>query len=272
MVINLSLKYYLVRNKVISENDEYIHKSGKHKNFPSLRYYFKSMKTVFESYLLAKKGLYSSIAWENASLNMLKACENAGADVFYKGMANLKKVIPPSVFISNHMSTLETFLLPAIINPIVTTTYIMKKELVEMPIFGKVVKAINPIVVGRSNPKADLMTVIKESEALLKNGKSIIVFPQKTRSSYLDKKSFNTIGVKIAAKNNVPIVPIAVLTNALNNGKIIKDFGKFDNTKPIIIEIGEPFEPTGNGKIDNAKVIEFIENKFIEWGKKDFVK
>ena len=185
--------------------------------------------------------------------------------------SDLKKTDKPVVFISNHMSTLETMVLPSIIQPVKPTVFIIKKELENFPLFGKVALARHPIIVGRSNPRDDLRIVLEEGSKRIAEGRSIIVFPQKTREAYFKPKTFNTLGIKLAKRNNVPVIPIAIISDAWGNGKIIKDFGKIDPNKVVKIAFGEPMEIEGNGNIQHQKSIDFIENKFIEWGKKEYI-
>ena len=55
---------------------------------------------------------------------------------------------------------------------------------------------------------------MEEGSERLKKGKSVLIFPQKTRSEIFNPKEFNSLGVKLAKKNNVPVIPMAVLTDA----------------------------------------------------------
>lgn len=220
----------------------------------------------------AKKKMYNEIRWVNSSLDVLRTLEKTGIKFSITGMKNIEKASGPVVFIANHMSTLETMILPSIIQPIKNVIYVIKVELSKYPLFGPIALARDPILVGRENPREDLKVVLEEGSKKLREGKSVIIFPQRTRSLYLDTSTFNTLGIKLARRNNVQAIPIALITDAWGNGKLIKEAGKIDPTKKVYISIGEPFSISGNGSQEHQHVIDFIASKFTEWGKAEFIK
>jgi 1-acyl-sn-glycerol-3-phosphate acyltransferase len=125
----------------------------------------------------------------------------------------------------------------------------------------------NPVVVGRSDPRKDLEAVMNGGAELLSKGVSIVIFPQSTRSLEFKPEEFNSIGVKLAKKTGVPVVPIAIKTDYWGNGKLIKEIGPIDHKKTIHIKFGEPFHITGNGKEENSRIINFIQTSLDEWKK-----
>ena len=100
---------------------------------------------------------------------------------------------------------------------------------------------------------------------LLSKGISIVIFPQSTRSLAFKPEDFNSLGVKLAKKAGVKVVPIALKTDYWGNGKIIKELGPIDRKKHIHFRFGEPIEVTGTGKEENQKIIEFIKASLDEW-------
>ncbi|MEN8222936.1 MAG: lysophospholipid acyltransferase family protein [Acidobacteriota bacterium] len=215
------------------------------------------------------KGLYTPALWARQSDDILKIAEECGGKFDISGIDNIRKVSDvPVVFIGNHMGLLETMVLPSLIEPIRRTTYVVKKSLIDFPVFGKIMKATNPIVVGRENPREDLVNVLYEGTNNLKKNISVILFPQSTRKPFFDRSRFNTLGIKLALRGNAKIVPIALKTDFLENGKRLKDFGKLNRKKTVYIKFGEPLELKGNGKEEHGKIIEFISENLKEWGVK----
>lgn len=239
--------------------------------FPSLKFYSKIIRVVKFSNGQTKKKIYDRYNWVASSLEILKAVESIGIKVSVKGMKNLSDFKGPAVIIGNHMSTMETLLLPSFIQPVKSVIYVIKKELTDFPLFGPVASARHPIVVGRSNPREDLKIVMDEGSRNLQEGKSIIIFPQKTRSANFDPVSFNSLGIKLAKKNNVPVIPLALVTDAWGNGKVIKELGPLDVSKKVFFEFGNAINIIGNGAEQHQEVINFIIDKFTQWGRTDLL-
>jgi len=89
---------------------------------------------------------------------------------------------------------------------------------------------------------------------------------------FLDPSLFNSLGNKLAKRNNVAVIPIALITDAWGNGKLIKEVGKIDPGKTVHLAFGEPIFISGNGAEEHQQIIEFIAGKFREWGRKELVK
>lgn len=246
-------------------------KKGKFVLNPALYFYPRLLKIVIDSGRVANKGKYGPVEWVQSSVDILDALEGAGIQLEVTGMKHLSSFDGPAVFISNHMSTLETVVLPSLIQPAREVTFVVKQELMKYPYFGSILGARDPIVVGRSNPREDLVHVMEEGLKYIKNGRSIIIFPQKTRSSKFNPESFNTLGVKLAKKADCYVVPVALITDAWGNGKMVKDFGKIDPSKKVHISFGEPFKVESTGAKEHLVVLDFIKDKLTEWGRQDCI-
>jgi 1-acyl-sn-glycerol-3-phosphate acyltransferase len=144
-------------------------------------------------------------------------------------------------------------------------TFVVKESLVKHPLFGDVMRSRNPIIVGRTDPRKDLEAVMIGGVDLLNSGISIVIFPQSTRSVEFKPEEFNSLGVKLAKKAGVTVVPIALKTDFWGNGKLIKEIGPLDHKKHIHIKFGEPMKITGNGKDENQRIIDFIKTSLEEW-------
>ena len=233
--------------------------------FPSLRFYAHMLRVVWVSGNLAKKHKYSGDDWATSSLGMLDALEIAGVRVHVEGVEKFIGLESPCVFIGNHMSTLETFILPCLIQPHKDVTFVVKESLVNYPHFGWVLRARDPVVVKRQNPREDLSTVLKEGAARLVAGRSVIIFPQSTRSLTLDLKLFNSIGIKLARNAQVPVVPVAIKSDAWGCGRILKDFGPIAPQIPVHFKFGDPITFTDTGKEAHQQVVEFIASSLDAW-------
>lgn len=235
--------------------------------FPSFRFYTHMLKVVWVSGNLAKKHRYSGDDWATSSLGMLDALEMAGVRLHVEGVEKFIGLGSPCVFIGNHMSTLETFILPCLIQPHKDVTFVVKESLVNYPHFGWVLRARDPVVVKRQNPREDLATVLKEGAARLAAGRSVIIFPQSTRSLTLDLKLFNSIGIKLARNAQVPVVPVALKSDAWGCGRILKDFGPISPQIPVHFKFGDPIVFTDTGKDAHQQVVNFIGSHLEAWSR-----
>ncbi len=233
--------------------------SNKKCRFATPVFYAKLLKIVWQACQVAKAGQYSNERWVYDSYLVGRAIESVGADIIIKGHENLSKIDRPCVFVSNHMSTLETFFLPSIIQPVLNHTFVVKESLLNYPLLGPVLRAENPIAVTRTNPRQDLATVLEEGQKKLQNGESIIIFPQGTRKPDVKAEDFSSLGVKLAKKANAPIIPIALKTNAWGTSSVTKDFGPINPHIPVRITFGAPIEITSaNAKEEHQQTVDFI--------------
>lgn len=239
------------------------------KALPTPFFYENMFRIVWKSSKLAQKGLFTTPLWIGASYGIVKALEKVGGNFRIEGLENVQTLKTPCVFIGNHMSTLETFVLPCLIAPLRDVTFVVKQELVDMPVFGPIMRSRDPIVVKRKNPRDDLATVLKEGALRLASNTSVVVFPQSTRSTRLDPQIFNTIGIKLAKRAGVPVIPVALKTDAWGMGKIVKDFGRISPRKTVHFRFGPPVTVTGNGKAEHEAVYSFIKTSLDEWEQRD---
>jgi 1-acyl-sn-glycerol-3-phosphate acyltransferase len=233
---------------------------------PSAVFYYDAFLIVFLGSRKAKRGRYGNAEWSASSMATLRALERVGVQIEIAGIENFSELKEPCVFIGNHMSTLETFVLPTIIEPYKDVTFIVKQSLVDYPIFKHIMRCRDPITVGRENARDDLRAVLEGGAERLKAGRSIIVFPQTTRRLVFETTEFNTIGIKLAKKAGVPVVPIALKTDAWGNGKWLKDYGKIDPSKKVHFEFGKPLWIKDRGTEEHEQIVEFIKGKLKEWG------
>ena len=189
------------------------------KLLPSLCYYSRMAAIVWRASRRARAGDYDDAAWAASSHEIIAALEGVGVRFAIEGREHLRDLPGPCVFIGNHMSTLETFVLPGLLIPFTRTTFVVKKSLTEYPVFRHVMVNRDPVVVERTNPREDFKVVMEEGGRRLADGISVVVFPQTTRTTAFDPEQFNTIGVKLAKRAGVPIVPVALKTDAWGNGR-----------------------------------------------------
>ncbi len=233
---------------------------------PGLRFYPGLARIVWRASRKARRGVYDDRQWVGSSMETVRLLEAVGARLHIENMAVVAAVGRPAVYIGNHMSTLETFVLPAILRPHGPLTFVVKRQLVEMPVFKHIMRSRQPVVVGRANPRDDLKVVLEEGEARLRAGMSVVVFPQTTRAADWAPDDFNTIGVKLARRAGAPIVPLALRSDAWGIGARFKDCGPIRPGLPVRFAFGEPLVVTGNGREQHEAVVRFLAARMAAWG------
>ena len=207
---------------------------------------------------LVAQNRYTRTAWGATAYAVFKMVEGCNGRFHITGLNNIRDLAEPVVFVGNHMSSLEGNVFGCLLPHHQEISFVIKESLTRYPIFGPVIGSRQPITVGRTNPRDDLQKVMKDGVEMLQNGRSIILFPQHTRTPQFVPAEFNSLGVKLASRANVPVAPVAVKTDFLMNGRYLRDFGPLDRQQPIHIAFGRPFR-VQNSKQAHHDVLDFIQ-------------
>jgi 1-acyl-sn-glycerol-3-phosphate acyltransferase len=121
----------------------------------------------------------------------------------WERVGNLKQCI----YVSNHASWFD---IPAILAGIPDQIRIMfKKELTRVPLWGWALKIGHYIAVDRGNPK-EAMSSIERAAEKIRNGVSVLLFAEGTRTRDGNLQPFKRGAFSLAAKSGVPIVPLTI--------------------------------------------------------------
>lgn len=112
----------------------------------------------------------------------------------------------PKVFISNHQGNFDIPILLAILGPV---GFISKKEVFNIPVIRYWMKKLHCVGFDRENIR-DAVRMIKEGSENLKNGYSMLIFPEGTRAKDGVMEDFKSGSFKLATKSKAPIVPITI--------------------------------------------------------------
>tara|TARA_B110000967_G_scaffold112635_1_gene115250 strand:+ start:906 stop:1613 length:708 start_codon:yes stop_codon:yes gene_type:complete len=155
--------------------------------------------------------------------------------VVFHGLDNLKKV--EKFFVASaHQSMFETFVLQV---PLNFPVFILKKELLRIPLFGWYLKKIGSIeIIRKTTTKQNLNFFDKIKNTIKKFNRPLLIFPQGTRVRFDDRSPFKKGVGRIYDTLNLPCIPVA-----LNSGKIWpkNSFMKYPGN--IHISFLEPIEP-----------------------------
>ncbi|HJN96975.1 MAG: 1-acyl-sn-glycerol-3-phosphate acyltransferase [Gammaproteobacteria bacterium] len=140
--------------------------------------------------------------WCNAVLNWLRISCNIRYRII--GQANIPE--QPVVILANHQSNWEAILFYKLKYPV---SPMLKKELMNIPFWGWAMRLQKPIAIDRSQPREAGRSLLTQGVERIREGNSVIVFPEGTRSSSGVIRRFSRGGAKLAVAAGAPIVPIA---------------------------------------------------------------
>lgn len=113
----------------------------------------------------------------------------------------------PVIFMSNHQSNFDIFSLLALIPRQIH--WLAKKELFEIPVFGPSMRRGGYIPLDRSDGRKALKSM-EEAARIIRSGKSVVLFPEGTRSEDLKLLPFKRGGFMLAVRAGVPVVPVTI--------------------------------------------------------------
>jgi len=114
----------------------------------------------------------------------------------------------PQIFMANHQSDFDILIVMAHIPG--QFRWIAKKELFKIPIFGKAMRSAGYIEIDRQNHEK-AMKSLDEAAQKIREGKSVVTFPEGTRSKDRTIKPFKQGLFHLAIKAGVPIIPISII-------------------------------------------------------------
>jgi len=151
---------------------------------------------------------------------------------------------------ATHQSMFETFYLQTIFK---SPVFILKKELLKIPIFGWYLKKIGSISIQRNKVTKDNLSFFNEINKIVKNSdRPLIIFPQGTRVKPDDRPPFKKGVSRIYEELKIPCQPIAI-----NSGYVWPKQGIKKSGKRIIISI----LPSLNYGLDKEEFHQILENK-----------
>ena len=159
--------------------------------------------------------------------------------IIIKGKENI--ITNQKFFIAaSHQSMFETFYLQTIFN---SPVFILKKELLQIPIFGWYLKKIGSISISRNKVTKDNLGFFEDILRTVKNSdRPLIIFPQGTRVLPDERPSFRKGATRIYKELNIACQPVAI-----NSGYVWPKKGRKNSNKIITVSILTPIN-SGMGK------------------------
>lgn len=191
-------------------------------------------------------------AWIGYIFFLLKYC----VGITYEVRGTIPQT--PVLIASKHQSAFETFIFHKILSP---STYLLKQELIFIPLIGWYLTKAGMIPIKRQHGSIPLKKISAEIQKNLFKGRSVIIFPEGTRTLPGTRISYKS-GISLFYKLlKVPVVPVA-LNSGLYWGR--RSFIKKPGT--VIIEFLDPISPGLEPKAFLSILEDTIERKSMELG------
>ena len=178
-----------------------------------------------------------------------------GLEYVIEGMENIPD--QPSVIMIKHTTVFETYAQLAIFP---AQTWVLKRELQWIPIFGWGLAAMKPIAINRGAGHTAVTQVIAQGKERLKDGIWVTIFPEGTRMPLGKTRKYGISGAALASEAQVPVVPVAH-----NAGDFWPRRGLKKDPGLIRVCIGPPIMPGDTPPKElNLKVQDWVETKMRE--------
>ena len=151
-----------------------------------------------------------------------------------------------------HQSAFETFYLQSIFRG---PKFILKKELIKIPIFGWYLKKIGSIAVDRNKISKEKMNFLYEIKTFSQDNRPIIIFPQGTRTEPHERPNFKKGVARIYNELNINCLPVTI-----NSGEMWPKKGNLNKNKNITISILKPIKPG----LESKEFLNLLQNAMYE--------
>ena len=166
------------------------------------------------------------------------------------------------IYMANHQSNAD---IPLLLGRLpVQFRWLAKAELFKIPIFGQAMRGVGYISIDRSNRKSAFES-LKRAAQTIRNGTSVLIFPEGTRSRDGNMLPFKKGGFVLSVDSGVPIVPIIIR----GTREIISKGHFMIRPAPITMQILDPVETSGYTRKTKDALLARIRSILIDDFKKE---
>jgi len=180
----------------------------------------------------------------------------SGIEVFVAGLANID-TSKSYIYMSNHRSNFD---IPVLLGCLpIQFRWLAKAELFKIPIFGRAMQGAGYVKIDRTNRESAFKS-IDEVAAKMKNGVSVMIFPEGTRSQDGNLKPFKKGGFVMAVDTGAPIVPVI-----LRGTRSIMAKGSWRiNPGKVTLSIEKPIDTSDSTRDTKDDLIKNVRNVICE--------
>ena len=180
-----------------------------------------------------KTRYYLVTRWTVFNLWWLRFC--CGLDYRVTGLENIPG--EPCIVMCKHQSAFETLVLQLIFSPQV---WILKRELLRIPIYGWGLASMRPIAIDRGAARESLRQLVAQGSERLRQKLWVIIFPEGTRVAPGAKGNYLPGGGLLAQRSGAGVIPVAH-----NAGYLWRRHSLLKRPGTVTISIGPAITPAG---------------------------
>lgn len=199
--------------------------------------------------ITGRKGLRQKLAYRYAHWWGKVVLAATGSQVTVRGA----DTIPPGpvVFMANHLSVFDIMLLLGFLDK--PLAFVAKKELARVPVINSLMRHVGCLYLDRQGIRQAVETINLAAEQV-RNGLSMVIFPEGTRSQTGEIAEFKSGSMKLAIKANVPIVPVSIQ----GTRKIYEGNGHKIGPAQISLLVSPPIMPGDYEEMGTSRVAKMV--------------
>jgi 1-acyl-sn-glycerol-3-phosphate acyltransferase len=141
--------------------------------------------------------------WVRGALLLLRAI--VGLKHRVRGVEH--RIAGPAIYAAKHQSAWDTLVFPLLLDK---PAYVLKQELIRVPLFGSYLKQCGMIPVDRQGGGSALKQLLKAARAAVAQGRSILIYPEGTRTPPGERRPYHPGVAALYGDLGVPVVPVAL--------------------------------------------------------------
>ncbi|MFC0301283.1 lysophospholipid acyltransferase family protein [Virgibacillus soli] len=183
-----------------------------------------------------------------------KVFHKTGSHITIKGKENITD--EAVLYVANHQGIFDILVLLGFLGEPVG--FIAKREIQKLPIIRKWMEIVHCVFIDR-NDRRQSICAIQQGTQNLKEGHSMVIFPEGTRSKGKGLSSFKPGSLRLGTKANVPIVPITIE----GTYKMLEETNRIKPAN-VIISIGKPIYPEAYEKMNSKQLAAHLQEKISD--------
>ncbi len=183
--------------------------------------------------------------WGHANLWLMKLV--CGLTYTIEGMEHIPS--GGAIIMCKHQSTWETLAFRGLFPR--TQAWVLKRELMWVPVLGWAMAMVHPIAIDRSAGRKAIKQIVDQGKAMLGGGRNVIIFPEGTRTAPGERRRYGIGGGILAVKAQAPVIPVAH-----NAGVFWARRGILKYPGVIQVVIGPPIDPAGKDAGELMTIVE----------------